>query len=200
MIVFMDHAYPGMQHLNAEKSLALASALFPGEEWLLKEANIWVAKSRLRKAPKERAKLAWELEQVRILTQRGSIAYFLPEPDDAGILGVLSADTVINGEIVEVKAVAGTRATLGHEFRKGYKQGAYLARQRPEIPGHSVFIRLFSDLSVLSVKAKIAGELKNRTGNGSFICYFENTGSLYTWTYAELRSIIGKKNARSKKP
>jgi hypothetical protein len=58
MIPFMDHACPEMQHLNAEKSLVLASALFPGEEWLLKEANIWVAKSRLRQAPKERVKLA----------------------------------------------------------------------------------------------------------------------------------------------
>jgi hypothetical protein len=52
MMPFMDHACPEMQHLNAKKSLALASALFPGEEWLLKEANIWVAKSRLRQAPK----------------------------------------------------------------------------------------------------------------------------------------------------
>jgi hypothetical protein len=50
-------------------------------------------------------------------------------------LGVLSADTIINGEIVEIKAVAGTRATLGTEFKKGYRQGAYLAKQCPA-PGN----------------------------------------------------------------
>ena len=57
---------PTEQHrIKAEKFLALASALFPLEEWIPKEANIWVAKSRLRNTPKERAKLAWEIEQIR---------------------------------------------------------------------------------------------------------------------------------------
>jgi hypothetical protein len=32
---------------NAEESLALATALFSHEVWIPKEANIWVAKSRL---------------------------------------------------------------------------------------------------------------------------------------------------------
>jgi hypothetical protein len=41
--------------------------------------------------------------------------------------------------------------------------------------------------------SKIAGELKNRTDQGRFICYFETTGKLYSWTYEELRAIIGKK-------
>jgi len=35
------------RRLNTVKSLALASALFPNEEWIPKENNIWVAKSRL---------------------------------------------------------------------------------------------------------------------------------------------------------
>jgi hypothetical protein len=52
MIVFMDHAYPGIQHLNAEKSLALASALFPGEKWLLKEANYWQKKCPIQETLK----------------------------------------------------------------------------------------------------------------------------------------------------
>ena len=189
----MDHAFPETQHLNAKKSLALASALFPDEEWILKEPNIWVAKSRIMDSPRERAKLAWEMEHVRILVQRGSAAYFLPEVENTGIPGLLSADTVINGEIVVIKAVAGTRATLGHEFRKGYKQGASLAKQRPEIQSHSVFIRLFSDLPLASVKAKIAGELKDRLDSGTFFCYFEVSGELYSWSYEELRAIIRTK-------
>jgi hypothetical protein len=56
---------------------------------------------------------------------------------------------------------------------------------------HSVFIWLLSDISIGSVKAKIAGELKNRQDEGNFICYFEKTGALHTWTYDELRAIIG---------
>ena len=56
---------------------------------------------------------------------------------------------------------------------------------------NSVFIRLLSDISVGSVKAKIAGELKNRHDEGSFICFFEKTGELCIWTHEELRAIIG---------
>jgi len=45
----------------------------------------------------------------------------------------------------------------------------------------------------MSVMSKIAGELKNRSDKGRFICYFETTDELYSWTYEELRAIIGKK-------
>jgi len=203
----------GLAHENAEKSLALASVLFPGEEWVLREPNIWVAKNRLRNSMREQAKLAWEIEQIRVLilnqTQRAkapllidrdSAVYFLPEQKDSEDLGALSADTVINGEIVEIKAISGTRATLGHEFKKGYKQGAYLTKQHPEIQSHSVFIRLFSNLSPGSVKAKIAGELKNRPDPGTFFCYFEVSGTLFSWTYEELRGIIGSGQKKSPGP
>jgi hypothetical protein len=60
--------------------------------WELREPNIWVGKSRLKQAPRERVKLAWEMEHARILTQRGSVVYFLPELEDTDTLGVLSAD------------------------------------------------------------------------------------------------------------
>jgi hypothetical protein len=46
-------------------------------------------------------------------------------------------------------------------------------------------------ISLGSVKAKIAEELKNKTALGSFVCYFEKTGQLYVWSYEELRAIIG---------
>ncbi|GHT95436.1 hypothetical protein FACS1894141_4040 [Spirochaetia bacterium] len=177
---------------NTEKSLALASLLFPGEEWVQREPNIWVAKSRISVSSRESAKLAWEIDHARILTSRGRAVYFLPEQENADALGKLSADTVIDGQIVELKAVIGTRQTLGFEFKKGYKQGAALKRRCPGTQGHSVFIRLFSSLEIDSVKAKVAGKLKNRLDEGSFICYFENIGKLHTWTYGELRAIIRK--------
>lgn len=99
-------------------------------------------------------------------------------------------DTVIDGEIVELKTVSGNRNTLGTAFKQGFRQGAALVRGNPAIQAHSVYIRLLSSHSTGSVRAKIAGELKNKPGNGSFICYFETTGDLHTWTYDELRSLI----------
>jgi len=116
-----------------------------------------------------------------------------PEKAAEGQAGVRCADTVIDGEIVELKTVAGTRATLSKGFKKGYKQGASLMGTISGAQSHSVFIRLFSNLSAESVKAKIAGELKTRHDDGNLICFFEATGELRAWSFSELRAMIGKK-------
>jgi hypothetical protein len=178
---------------NTEKSLRLAAALFPGETWVYKEPNIYVAQSRLIEEQREKDKWEREMSQVRILTGRGSVAYFLPENKNNGETGRRCADMVLDGTILEMKTVSGTRVTLGGEFRLAYKQGAGLLMNSPDVREHSVFIWLLSDLSVGSVKAKIAGELKERSDSGSFICYFEKTGHLYSWPYEELRALIGKR-------
>jgi hypothetical protein len=182
---------PESRRLNAKKSFALACALFPGEEWVFKEPGIWVAQSRLQEEYKEPDKWEREISQTRILTSRGSAAYFLPEINKGGEAAKLCADLVLDGVVMEMKTVTGSRVTLGTEFRFAYKQGAALLTSYPGIGGHSVFIRLKSDLSVGSVRAKIAGELKNRNDTGTFVCYFEQTGQLYTWGYDELKAIIG---------
>jgi hypothetical protein len=182
---------PGLTSLNAEKSLALASALFPWEKWVFREPGIWVAESRLSEESKEPEKWDREMAQVRILTSRGSAGYFLPEAELKGENGQQCADLVLDGVVLEMKTVSGTRSTLGTQFKYGYKQGAMLIKNRTGIQQHSVYIWLLSDLSVGSVKAKIAGELKNRLDYGSFICYFEKTRELYDWSYEELRTIIG---------
>jgi hypothetical protein len=184
---------PDQHRMNAEKSLAVAKVLFPDEDWIPTEANIWVAKSRLAEEYREPGKWEKEMAQVRILTGRGSAAYFLPEKVTEGEAGLRCADTVIDGEIMELKTVTGTRATLSKDFKKGYKQGASLLKNHAEIKSHSVFVRLFSDLPVESVKAKIAGELKTRYDSGNFVCYFETTAELHQWPYNELRAMITKK-------
>jgi hypothetical protein len=179
--------------LNAMKSFALAKTLFPQEEWIFTESNIWVAKSRLHQKEIEPKKWEKEMSQIRILTDRGSVAYFLPEVEIKGKTGKRCADLVLDGEILEIKTVSGTRSTLGGEFRLAYKQGAALLFGNDETHKHSVFIRLKTELSLISVMSKIAGELKERCDNGRFICYFETSRELYSWTYDELRAIIRKK-------
>jgi hypothetical protein len=190
----MTSGSPGLIAINAEKSLALASALFPWEKWVFREPGIWVAESRLFEESKEPEKWEREMSQVRILTNRGSAACFLPERKrKRGETGLMCADLVLDGVIVEIKTVSGTRVTLGGDFRQAYKQGLALLEGYPGITEHSVFIRLKSDLPLMSVVSKIAGELKNRTGQGRFMCYFEDPGELHIWTYDELRAVIGKK-------
>jgi len=178
---------------NLKKSQELAFRLFPNEQWISKETNIWVAKSRLIEEYREPEKWEREMSQVRILTSRGSVAYFLPELEIKGEKGKRCADLVLDGEILEIKTVTGSRVTLGGEFRLAYKQGVSLLTGIAGTKVHSVFIRLKTDLPLMSVMSKIAGELKNRSDQGRFICYFETTGELHSWTYEELRAIIRKK-------
>ena len=181
-----------------EKSLFLASALFPFEKWIPHGAGIFVAESRLSGSHKEQAKSYREISDVRILTGRGSVAYFLPEridewkaaKDDG--LHSMHADTVIDGVVVEIKTVSGNRATLGKSFRRGFKQGHSLFKKHGISADHSVFLRIFTPFSIESVRAKIAGELTNFTDKGCCICYFEAAEELYFWTYEELRAIVGK--------
>jgi hypothetical protein len=177
---------------NARRTRQVARTLFPAEKWVKVEPHIWVAKSRLIERIKEKDKWNREMAQVRILTDRGSVAYFLPDMEIKGETGKMCADLVLDGTIMELKTVAGTRVTLGYQFRLGYKQGASLLKICPGIQKHSVFIWLLSDLPVDSVRAKIAGELKERHDAGNFTCYFDIIGKLYTWSYDELRSTIGK--------
>jgi hypothetical protein len=99
----------GQYRENAEKSLKLAAALFPGEEWVYREADIYVARSRLQNSAKERAKLAWETDQVRVLTKYGSAVYFLPEQRNKNSAGMLSADAIIDGFIADTGHVKNCR-------------------------------------------------------------------------------------------
>jgi predicted nucleotidyltransferase len=82
----------------------LASVLFPDEEWVLKELNIWVSMSRLSEEYKEPDKWKREMSQVRILTRRGSVVYFLPEKQNND-KGRIYADTIIDGEVTELKII-----------------------------------------------------------------------------------------------
>jgi hypothetical protein len=177
---------------NGQKSLVLASALFPGEEWVAYGENTFVARRRLTGSHKERTKLYREISDARILTSRGSVVYFLPEQSDGEEIGKKYADTVIDGAVVELKTVSGNRTTLGKSFKKGYKQGRSILEAHPEIEAeHDVFLRLFTTLNVESVRAKLAGELKNTADKGRCICHFEAAGELYSWDYDELRAIVG---------
>jgi len=184
---------PELIRLNAEKSLILASTLFPREEWIPHGEGIFIAKSRLTGGHKEQAKLYREIADIHILTGRGSVAYFLPERLNYKNKGKRCADTVLDGAIVELKTISGNRTTLGKSFKKGYKQGLSVLETYPEIKAeHSVFLRLYTPFSIESVRAKIAGEIKNSSDKGCCICYFEATEKLYYWTYDELRAIVGK--------
>ncbi|MDR0290041.1 MAG: hypothetical protein LBI06_03830 [Treponema sp.] len=160
-----------LTRLNAEKSLALATALFPLEEWIPHGKGVFIAKNRLL---------------------GGHVVYFLPEQFEGKNKGKRRADTVMDGAIVELKTVSGNRTTLGKSFKRGYKQGLSMLETNPKIKAeHDVFLRLYTPFTIESVRAKIAGELKTTSDRGRCIYYFEATEELFYWTYDELRAIVG---------
>lgn len=179
--------------MNPDKSLALAKALFPHEEWIPYEASVFIARSRMGKNYKEQVKLYREISDIRILISLGSVAIFLPEVSDKKNKRKRYADTVLDGAILEIKTISGNRTTLGKSFKKGYKQGLSMLETYPHVKAeHNVFLRIFTPFTIESVRAKIAGEIKNTTDRGCCICYFETTNELYYWTYDELRNIVNK--------
>jgi hypothetical protein len=178
---------------NAARTRKLAQTLFPSEKWAKVEPHIWAAQSRLVEKAREREKWEKEMAQVHILTSRGSVAYFLPEQEIKGEIRKRSADLILDGRVMELKTVTGTVKTLGWEFKKGFKQGKSLLEGHSDIQENSVFIQVFADLKIEAVKAKIAGELKDMPGKGDFLCFLEHSKTLYSWTFDELRLLIGKK-------
>ena len=177
---------------NNENSFILASTLYPQEEWVAHGDGIFIAKSRLSGGHKEQAKLYREIADIRILTERGSVAYFLPERFSGSNKGKRYADTVLDGAILEIKTISGNRTTLGKSFKKGYKQGLSMLETHSEVKAeHNVFLRLYTPFTHESVRAKIAGEIKDTSDKGYCICYFEATKDLCYWTYDELRAIVG---------
>jgi hypothetical protein len=190
----IDTLHPQKNRLAAREfgTHHLAAALFPAEKWIQLEPGIYAAKSRLGGSHKEQAKLYREISDVRILTARGSVVYFLPEQANTEEIGKKYPDTIIDGAVVELKTISGNRTTLGKSFKRGYKQGFSLLAAHPELSTeHDVFLRLYTPFTIESIRAKLAGELKNTTSQGRCICFFEATKELYSWSYAELRAIIG---------
>ena len=67
------------RHNNAEKAAQAAIGLYPHEKWELLENGIFIAKSRMPRSAEQINVLEKELQQARILVERGSTVYLLPE-------------------------------------------------------------------------------------------------------------------------
>jgi hypothetical protein len=64
---------------NVQKAKEAAEGLYPHEKWEVLEAGIFIAKSRMPRSAEQINVLEKELRQARILVERGSAVYLLPE-------------------------------------------------------------------------------------------------------------------------
>ena len=171
-----DNVFISSYVTKAEKE---AKRLYPNEKWIQKGNGIFVAESRENKTIKkdgkintnELNKLKTELKSAKVLAQHGHTVYFAPEENTSKHF-----DAIINGSVeTEIKTITGNRNTIGKEFKKSLKQS------------NNVFLDLFTDESVISIKSKLRGELMATEAKDGFIyCYFRKIKKLYLWKKEDL--------------
>ena len=161
---------------NASKADELARNLYPHEKWEPLETGIFIAKSRMPRSAEQINVLEKELCQARILVDRGSTIYLLPEIVHPGEKHVKYPDAVVDGYIMEFKTITGSIRQVEERYKE--------ARVKSE----RVFIKIDAPLSRHEVSRKLSGYIQRKSYKGGVIfAYFTESGEFYRWTETELR-------------
>jgi hypothetical protein len=170
---------------NASKADELARNLYPHEKWEPLEEGIFIAKSRMPRSAEQINVLEKELRQARILVDRGSTIYLLPEIVHPGEKHVKYPDAVVDGYIMEFKTITGSIRQVEERYKE--------ARVKSE----HIFIKIDASLSRHEVSRKLSGYIQRKGYKGGVIfVYFSESGEFYRWTEKEL----GQKNSGSCDP
>jgi hypothetical protein len=169
----------------AEKARQTAISLYPHEKWEALENGIYIAKSRMPRSAEQINILDKELRQARILVDRGSTVYLLPETPPQGKKHIKYPDAVVDGVVMEFKTITGSIRQV--EVR--YKE----ARAKTK----HIFFKLDANLTRHEVTRKLSGYI-NRKGykGGAILAYFSQSGEFHQWTETELGN---KHSPRQKK-
>ena len=82
------------QEYKAKNTKKIASQLFPNEQWIYIDENIFIAASRAPRSSRESEILAQEISQARILATLGHTIYLLPE---FGSSNTKHPDAIVDG-------------------------------------------------------------------------------------------------------
>jgi len=130
-----------------------------------------------------------ELLQARILADRGSTVYLLPEMPQPGIKHVKHPDAVVDGYIMEFKTITGSIRQVEERYKE--------ARVKTE----NIFLKIDTSLSRHEVTRKLSGYIQRKGYTGGIIlAYFTQSGEFYQWTEAELICNVGQKKSGSCDP
>ena len=160
---------------NANKASELAQSLYPHEKWEVLEAGISIAKSRMPRSAEQINVLEKELRQARILVDRGSTVYLLPESTQPHEKHVKYPDAVVDGFIMEFKTITGSIRQVEERYKE--------ARVKTE----NIFFKIDAPLSRHEVTRKLSGYIQRKSCKGGVIfVYFTESGEFYQWTESEL--------------
>jgi len=164
----------GKQQDNAEKAKQTAIGLYPHEKWEFLENGIYIAKSRMPRSAEQIHILDKELRQARILVERGSTVYLLPETPH-GKKRIKFPDAVVDGVIMEFKTITGSIRQV--EVR--YKE----ARAKTE----HIFFKIDANLTRHEFTRKLSGYINRKGYTGGIIrAYFSQSNEFHQWTETEL--------------
>jgi hypothetical protein len=151
-----------------------AKRIFPHEKWVnavsikfkyqsedldlsIGTENIKVARSRLTHLKNDEQILTKEINQGKILAEKGASVYLLPKlksPDGKYIPG---PDALVNGVLLEFKTVTGSIGKFERRFRESREQG------------QNVFIRVLNpDISMQNVIQKMYNVVNDPKYTGGF--------------------------------
>jgi hypothetical protein len=173
------------QQSNAEKALQTANGLYPHEKWEALEAGIFIAKSRMPRSAEQIKTLEKELRQARVLVDRGSIVYLLPEKPHPGEKHIKYPDAVVDGHIMEFKTITGSLRQVEVRYKEARAKALY------------IFMKIDAQLSRHDFTRKLSGYI-NRKGlsGGVILAYFSHNDEFHQWTEKEL----GQKKSGSNDP
>jgi hypothetical protein len=180
---------------NAKRTAKKAKEVFPHETWedaasiILKTkglnlpkniGGIKVAKSRLTGNKNEESTVLKEIVQGKILADKGASVYLLPKlrnPDGSHAHG---PDAIVNGSLVEFKAVTGGLRRIEVRFRKSREQS------------ENVFIKIDNpDISKNDLIGKIRRILNDKeyTGGtkGNLVVYLSESKRTYFMRIRDLK-------------
>jgi hypothetical protein len=169
---------------NAQKAKEAAKDLYPREKWEPLENGVFIAKSRRPRSTEQIHILEKELQQARILVERGSTVYLLPEISLSNERHKKHPDAVVDGYIMEFKTITGSIRQVEERYKEARVKAMY------------IFLKIDAHLSRHEVTQKLSGYIKRKRYSGAFILvYFTQSGEFYQWTEAELAAgSLGKKN------
>ena len=116
----------GKQQNNAEKAKQTAKDLYPHEKWEPLEHGIFIAKSRMPRSAEQINILEKELQQARILVERGSTVYFLPEIPLSNEKHIKYPDAVVDGYVMEFKTITGSIRQVEVRYKEARVKAAYI--------------------------------------------------------------------------
>jgi hypothetical protein len=164
------------QQINAEKALQTAKGLYPYEKWEILEARIFIAKSRMPRSAEQINVLEKELRQARLLVDRGSTVYLLPENPHSGEKHIKYPDAVVDGQIMEFKTITGSIRQVEVRYKEARAKSLY------------IFMKIDAQISCQDFTRKLSGYIKRKGFiGGAILAYFTQSGEFQQWTEEELR-------------